>query len=251
MSEMSKLFRIENFKVRAYEVGPRGRATIQSICNYLQESAANHAEALNVSVSRLIKMNLTWVLSRLHVRMEKYPFWQKTVTVETWPSARDNFYALRDFRIKNEKGEVIGVATSSWMMIDIKARKPVILPEFLKEFENKDEGRTLEDSFKRLPKIGQAQFEKNFNVRLSDLDMNQHVNSVNYIEWGLEVTPPAFWKKYILYDLEISFRAESVYGDRIVSQCRVEDMGDHQMLVHRLLRAQDERELTRMVTRWK
>lgn len=251
MSEKSNLFWTENFKIRAYEVGPNGRASIQSICNYLQESAANHAEALNVAVSRLMEMNLTWVLSRLHVRMEKYPFWQKTVTVETWPSAKDNFYALRDFRIKNERDEIIGVATSSWMMIDIKARKPVILPDFLAEFENRSEGRALEDTFKRLPKIGEAQYEKSFNVRLSDLDMNQHVNSVNYVEWALEVTPPEFWNQYQLYDLEISFRAESVYGDRVVSQCRVEDQGDHQMLVHRLLRVQDERELTRMVTRWK
>jgi len=37
MNRSSKLFWSETFKIRAYEVGPTSRATIQSIFNYMQE----------------------------------------------------------------------------------------------------------------------------------------------------------------------------------------------------------------------
>ena len=133
----SKLFWKEDFKIRAYEAGIDGRVSIQSVCNYLLESASNHAAHMDVSVKKLFKMNLTWVLSRFHVRMYQYPHWPETIRIETWPVHKDSFYAIRDYRLLDAKNNEIGVATSSWMMIDFKARKPVALPDFIDALQNK------------------------------------------------------------------------------------------------------------------
>ncbi|MEJ2544536.1 MAG: thioesterase, partial [Calditrichaceae bacterium] len=222
MSTGLNLFWIEDFRIRAYEVGPDGRVTLQSIFNYLQETAGNHSYELGVSVDKLFKQNLTWVLSRVHLRVSKYPFWKQGITVETWPADKDSYYAIRDFRILDETGFEIGQATSSWMMLDLIKRKPVLIPDYIDEMKNKDQNRALDDRFEKLPKLERVDSEKLFNVRLSDLDLNQHVNSVNYIEWALESVPEDIMKEFILSGVEVTYRAESKYGDRVVSQCQVE-----------------------------
>ncbi len=251
MSRALNLSWSEIFKIRAYEVGPNGRVTIQSIFNYMQEAAGNHSYELGVSVDKLFKKNLTWVLSRVHLRVTYYPFWKQHITIETWPSDKGSFYAIRDFRILNENGIEIGQATSSWMMLDIIKRKPVLIPEYIEEMKNKERGRALDDRFEKLPKLERIDSAKLFNVRLSDLDLNQHVNSVNYIEWALESVPADILKGFILTDVEVTYRAESNYNDRIQSQCQVEIGEKDCKIIHRLQRESNEKELARLVSTWK
>ena len=250
MNRSSKLFWSETFKIRAYEVGPTSRATIQSIFNYMQEAAGNHAAELGVSVDKLIKQNLTWVLSRVHLRINNYPFWKQVITVETWPSDKDAYYAIRDFRILDEYEYEIGQATTSWMMLDIIKRIPVLIPEYIEKLKNVKQGRALPDEFEKLPKLESVDSSKLFNVRLSDLDLNQHVNSVNYIEWALESVPADIQEKYILTDIEVTYRAESNYGDQIKAQCQVQEEGGYYKIIHRLQRIFDEKELARLISIW-
>jgi acyl-ACP thioesterase len=247
--KISLLWR-ETFNVRAYEAGPSGQATIQSVCNYLQEAAANHAHHLGVSAEILIRQRLTWVLSRFHVRIYKYPFWRQPVVVETWPSDKDSYYALRDFRIFHAEEE-IGVATSSWMLLNIDLRRPAPLPDLLNEMINTEQGRSLTDAFEKLPKTENFDRERFFDVRLSDLDMNKHVNNVNYIEWGLESLPAEFTDHYQLRGLEISYRAESFFGDRVISKNKIADADGAGSVIHSLVRENDGKELCRMMTTWR
>lgn len=240
----------EEFKVRAYEVDPRGRLTVQSLFNYMQEAAGNHAAELGVSVEQLFRDNLTWVLSRVHLRIDYYPVWKQRIIIETWPADKDTYYAIRDFRILDEKGRSIGLASSSWMMIDVKLRRPVPLPAYIEQIKNHENGRALNVSFDKLPKLQRVDQEKTFKVRLSDLDINQHVNSVNFIEWAIEAVPPEINQKYQLSQVEISYRAEAKYGDCLFSQCQIENNVNESQIIHRLLKESDQKELARVLTTW-
>ena len=65
------------FKVRSYECGADSRATLPTICNYLQEAASVNAEYLGFSKSDFDSAgeNISWVLTRLVVKMDRYPMW--------------------------------------------------------------------------------------------------------------------------------------------------------------------------------
>ena len=70
---------------------------------------------------------------------------------------------------------------------------------------------------------------------------------VNYIEWAVESTPLDIYRKKNLTELEISFRAESKYGDRIIAQSEVHE----DICLYKLTRLSDGRELAVVRTRWK
>lgn len=238
----------EDFKIRSYETGTDGRVTVQSICNYLQEAAGNHATLLGVAVDKLFRQNLTWVLSRIHVQMNKYPYWRQKVLIETWPSDAYGMFAIRDFILYDEYKNIIGHATTSWMLLDFKKMRPISMPDFIMEIERPERSRSLPDKFDKLPHADEYPQTRTFNVRMSDLDMNNHVNNVHYMDWALETIPPDFKKKNDLSGLEISFRAESNFGDRILSGSAL--LPESNSFLHRVSRENDGRELAVLRTTW-
>ena len=241
-----RYIRSDYFRVRSYEMDVHGNVSIQTICNYLQEIAGLHAAELGVSVIDLMKKNMTWVLSRLHVMLQKYPRWGEEIKIETWPSGAEGLYAIRDFVITATDKTPVGKATSSWMIIDLSRQKPIQMPDFVHELRVNNRPRAIDDPFDKMPKISKVDYEAQFNVRRSDLDINQHVNNVNYIEWAVESVPHERFRQMKLSELEINFRMESKYGDRVIAQTEVQEAS----CLHKLIRSGDNRELALAKTKW-
>lgn len=206
------------FKVRTYECGADGRATMPTICNYLQEAASVHAEELGFSKSDFDAAgeNLSWVLTRMVVKMLRYPEWKDDVTVETFPRGGRRIVAWRDFVVKDASGEVIGLATSEWMIIDLATRRASAIPEsvlaLVPDMPDSVLGAEPFTARLRFPQRpeGDAEAPLSFRAQNAHIDLNGHVNNVHYIEWLLEplrgVAPR---------ELEIVFRSETLAGDEV------------------------------------
>lgn len=241
----------ESFRVRSYEADPGGRASIQTMCNYLQEAASNHAAELGVSIEHLTKENLIWMLARLRVEVDAYPGWRDEVTVETWPSGSDRLYATRDFLVRSDR-ELLARGTSAWLLVDAKRRRPVRQPEFITGIELPDRQRALEDLPAKLPHPPEPVREHLVRVRFSDQDLIGHVNNVLYVDWSVESVPLV--ETHAVQALEVQFRAEARYGDEVTVQTGRADVSEDGIpsvpsFLH--LIASGERELARVRTTWK
>ncbi len=240
----------EKFKIRAYELDTAFHLKVQHLFNFLIEVAANHAAELKFGAFEMIKHRLTWVLSRAHVQIDRYPLWRQEINIETWPALISDPFAIRDYRIRNDRNQEIGRATTSWMLMNFDTRRAVPLPDFLKEVHVSNRERAIDDPFEKLPLPEKAEFTRHFYIRLSDLDVNQHVYSVNYLEWALESMPESWLNSQRLSAFEINFRAESNFGDKVdVSSQEVETVGS-KMALHVLHRQSDGRELARLRSFW-
>ena len=237
----------EKFTVRSYEIDVQGVASVPAICNYLQEVAGNHATELGVAVDHLFRKNMTWVLSRLHVQVFRFPFWREEIKIETWPSGRQSKFATRDFLILDQKHRILVRATSSWMILDLKTQKPIVMPAFMDEIRLPDRKRAIDDDFPKITSPENPTLERRFDVRLSDLDINQHVNNVKYIEWAIESVPLDIWKEKILSELEISFRAETKYGEGIIIKTEQND----DVFLHHIISDPEQRDLALVKSTWR
>lgn len=240
----------EEFKVRAYEVHNDGYANMATICNYLQEAAGNHASQLGLAIDQMEEHNWTWVLSRLKVKMIRYPKWRETITVTTWPAMFDRAYTFRDFEIHDQEGKLIGSASSMWVVINLEKRRPIRIPSLVSDIALPDKDRALAFNAKeRIPEPDEIDFERAFSVRYGDLDMNQHVNNVIYIEWGIEAAPEEWLNNHLIMEMDISFRAECYNGETVISQAQKRDKDGYHLL-HRLVRKSDNKNLALIQTIW-
>jgi len=235
------------YQVRSYEVDSRGLARPLTLLNYLQDAAGEHAARLGVSVLALLKNNLTWVLSRYHIHFHKFVPVHSVLTLKTWPSAKEGRFALRDFALTDSSGAPVVSATSSWMLINLKTRRPVRIDEFLPDLPTLPK-RVIHDTFTSLPIPDDFNCELPFRVRHSDLDINQHVNNTVYVDWALETLPQDVIGQISPKTIEVSYRAEANYGDRILSRSFF--ASDDSRSIHQLIRESDGKELARLRTEW-
>ena len=214
---MSDTFGYYSWAVRTYECGPNGAATMASVCNWLQEGASLNAEALSFSKSNFDSAgeNISWVLTRLKVKMSRFPKWGETVSILTFPRGGRRIVAWRDFVLSGANGEKLGRATSEWMLIDLASRKVVAIPDSVFAAAN-----TV-----REPVFGEEPFAKlrwdcremagdalSFRARRGDIDLNGHVNNVHYVEWLMEGRPDAAGQ---CHELDIVFKSETLAGEEV------------------------------------
>ncbi len=237
------------FSVRLYETDGCGTLAVGSLCDYLQEAAGNHAGVFGVSVSQLMERNLTWVLARLRVRIERLPSAGERLEVHTWPSGVERLFALRDFRVLDDEGAVVASALSAWLVIDTATRRPVRIQSV---FDPPDAAvpRALDIGVEKLaektPKDGQVGRETAIVVRLADLDANEHVNNARIAEWIVEGAGPEAFRQSRIRALDIDFLAETRHGDTVISRAAAIPGG----YSHILFRPEDDREIARARSQW-
>lgn len=235
----------ERFKIRASEIGPDHQATLPAICNLLQEIAGNHARELSFDITDLQKEKLTWVLYQLHVKMDRFPEWRETITIKTWPSGGDGVRAYRDFLILDEADRIIGRSLSYWLILDMNNRRPHRIPKAILERVPQNTDHVLAVTKEDFAEIKQSEVNQQFNVRKTDLDLNNHVNNVRYIEWTLSSLP----KNKSTTEINIKFLAESLFGDTVIVTSGTIGKDQDQTNVYKLTREEDDQLLCRAVTK--
>lgn len=219
MGNLEQKIRMEHtyyctYHVSSYDINPSGKARLTALANFLQETAYRHACTLKLGYHDLAKENIAWVLSRMRIRVLKYPVWDEELTIETWPHGIEKLFALRDFRIFNSEGELLAEASINFLMVDTESHRPVrIPPDFIKIEVRSDSvfdsmpGKINNDNSMRLSSV--------HDVRYSDLDIVGHVNNVKYIEWCSDALDPELLINKGVADFEINFMSEANAGDKV------------------------------------
>jgi medium-chain acyl-[acyl-carrier-protein] hydrolase len=238
----------EGFRIRADEMDRRGRLSPLALFNYLQEAAGRHAEHLGVGVRQLLAQKQNWMLSRFFIQIHAYPRYGDKIAVHTWPRGTDRFFALRDFLVVDGKQEIIARASSCWLLINLEARRIMRLGTMLDKFSVNR--RAVEKNLQKLPPPLIHEAQQEFRVRLSDIDVNQHANSVAYLEWMLETVPVSTQDSQVLTSLEVNFQAEARFDETVVSSIHVDDTVDGSWF-HVIQKKKSGEELARARSTWK
>jgi medium-chain acyl-[acyl-carrier-protein] hydrolase len=240
----------KTYQVRSYEVDCHHRLSVLAIFNFMQEAASRHAEALGVSIQHLLSENYTWLLSRLKIRIASFPQWKDQIRISTWPSGSRRLFALRDFEFRDKDNLIVAAAVSAWLVLDVQKRRPVRIGPFVDRLKPLEGDHVLPDTLDKLPGLEGRTHEKKFVVRHRDLDINQHVNNVSFVEWLVESIPARILNAAELAELEINFLAEAFYEDHILAVCHPQD-SHNTSFYHSLTRPQDGQELVRARTVWR
>lgn len=238
----------KSFAVRSVDIDGDGVIKTVPLLNYILESAGEHAALGGADVTDLFKKGLTWVLSRFHIEITRFPKWGETVRIRTWPSACAALFAVREFEVTCERGP-LAVATSSWIIVDLKTRRPVRPAEHLTGFSMLST-RALLDDFAPLPTPTREDVAREFPVFFSDIDVNRHVTATVYVHRALETVPEQILVGFRPAGIKVNFRGEAFYGDGLLSRATRIESADGPVFCHRLSRAADDKELTLLRTSW-
>jgi acyl-CoA thioesterase FadM len=83
---MSTKYFEKSYEIRAYDCDYKGRVSPLSVFDFMQDLASQHADLLGFSVQALMQQNMTWVLSRIHLKFLGMVQWGDQLIGRTWPS---------------------------------------------------------------------------------------------------------------------------------------------------------------------
>ena len=208
---------IKEFTVPYYDSDKNGTAYPASLLAYMEETSSFHSDDLGVGVDELRKKNYGWMLNRWNVSLHRYPKVREKIFVETLATGFDKFYATREFVIYDTDKSIIGQATTLWIFLDIVRKRPIRIPkEFYEAYNIVNENQPPYDFYNFNFEFA-TETSIDFHVRKTDIDYNNHVNNVKYLNWMLEVIPDEVDNDYYLTEFDIQYKKEIKLGDLIES----------------------------------
>lgn len=202
------------FHLDCFLLDYQGKASLVTYFNLMQEVALKHANQLGFGFNDMVKNNMIWVLTRMGIKINKSMKWDQVITVKTWSRGIDGAYSFREFEFYDQNKELIGVATSSWVPIDIQSRRPVKIfdPETVNKIANK---QAVDLEVKKITLPENLEIGLHHKVRLTDLDINNHANNARYVEWIYNSIPQGMMDIKNGFEFHINYLGEAKLHDQV------------------------------------
>ncbi len=241
---------IRSNEVHCYEIGSNGEATPIALLGYLEDAALSNTDAVGNGVESMKAAGAAWILNRWMLSVERYPSLGERITVATWPSSFERFYARREFTVLDADSKPLARASSLWIYLNTERKRPARIPGELAKVYCMRPDRALDMEFTDINAEVESEFEREFFVRRNDIDINLHVNNKKYVEWLLESVPDETYEGCRLKFLDAVYRQEINKGSVICSGCSTETSGSQEIGFAHMIRSSDGPVLFEARTRW-
>lgn len=243
--DMNRYCHRRTYQLRYSDFDFKDELKLSSLLALIQESACLSADELGFGYDALKPLNYGFITVQTSCEFVSSVQIGDELTIETWPLPPRHVIFERDYRVKNQRGEVIANLASRWCLVDLKDFK-LLLPEALKEAHEKcpyNPEKTLDVPFWKIPKLSPSDKREIYGMRVgnSRLDHYFHANNTFYADFFLdcfsmeELRPiKAFQIAYIKQakeGAELKFYrkdegkiaiCEAFQGDELISQFRLE-----------------------------
>lgn len=209
-----KNFYVLTKKLDICDVGFDGKAGVPEIMSLFQRALTFHTFELGVDFESVKKNhNAKWFISSAHIEIFKAPKIHDEVIVKTWPLSPSAVRFPRAFVLKDSGGQTIAAAYTEWCTVDCDSGKllrssVVTLPidEYLEDVPVKREGKIEQKP--TFPVYSKT-------VRVSDLDINAHVNNVSYIRFALDAFSTKELDTLDIKTFDIDYKTQTFEGDTV------------------------------------
>ncbi|MDO5018507.1 MAG: thioesterase [Lagierella massiliensis] len=198
---MNRIFE-EQFKLYSFDERS-GNVSLSKIFNILCETAYKHSKRDNNEYFD----DMFWIVYRWDIKLIRKLKSNSSVKVRTEITGVRKFFALRDFTVYNENNEVCIKAKSEWILLSKLKRSPSRIPNSYLNFYNIGQVKSHISDFKVDDNL---EFNNSYKRRIGplDIDLNNHVNNVVYVELMLNSLEP----NMNVEEMSIIYKKESFYG---------------------------------------
>lgn len=235
------------YKIGTYDIDCHKRLTIPAMTKLMHEAAMQNVLDLKLSYWDLIPHQISWVLMRKRLEIIRQPELGEKIKIETHPAGFEKYFTYRDFKIFDNKDQLIATASSTWLLMDTVKRRMASIPSFIRDFEMpKKEFLSLPE--KKITQINESQFKKTFQVGWFELDWNEHLNNLHYIVKMLDVLPVDIHLEKKLKRLDLIYKLECKYNDIIISNAQKVDHSNQ--YVHNIIHKETGKEVALGKSYW-
>ncbi len=236
------------YPIKYYEMDFNKILKPSSLMNLMQDMATIHAEMLGFGYSFTYPKNYGWFLIKYHMEFDDYPQDIDEIFIKTESRGCAKILAFRDFEFWTaDITKRLGRATSQWMMVDLNTKDVLSFAKVAPHLSSFSK-RESDLQFEKICLLKSINYEKIFEIRFDDIDVNKHVNNANYITWAFETIPYKFRNKNKLKTLDIVYKKEVAFGHKIISSLELNE--ETKTTVHSLKNETTNEDLCLICAKW-
>lgn len=190
------------------------RWNMASILTAMQTVADIHANDLMAGRDHVLAKGAYWIIARLRVDMARYPMYLDKITLKTWPGTPDRLTFPRYFNFMDDKGALLGSATSMYMLLNTETHE-IVPPAKIDVYGGID---VLPDTCPapgKVRPVGDPVKTVHRTPVYSDIDLNRHMNNTRYAQWACDMFPTNRYESSMLRSFQLNYVSDGIEGHDI------------------------------------
>lgn len=216
------------YKIGLEDIGRNNEATNKALLAIMQDIACLHSASVGYGILEIEAKKRAWMLLDWKMEVIKRPKYNDDINVETWSRKVERLYAYRDFQLKDKEGNIIAIGTSRWIFVDTERRRPVRLTADIADlYESETDKNVFTEEMEDI-KCGDYLFKKVYCVQRRDIDINQHMNNLSYLDMAYEILPEDIYNTKVFNNIRIVYKKEILYGEKV--ECYYEEQNNKHII---------------------
>ena len=205
-----------DYKIGIEDIGVNSEATNKALLAIMQDVSALHSASIGYGVLEIETKKRAWMLLDWKMKVIKRPKYNDEIKAETWSRKVERLYAYRDFQLKDKDGNIVAIGTSRWIFVDTDRRRPVRLTADIADlYESETDKSVFDEEIKDIEYEEDYIFKKEYRIQRRDIDINEHMHNLSYLDMAYEILPNEIYKNKIFDNVRIVYKKEIVYGENI------------------------------------
>ncbi|WP_244833032.1 acyl-ACP thioesterase domain-containing protein [Clostridium sp. BJN0001] len=206
----------KNYRIGIEYIGRNNYATNKALLSIMEDIACLHSQTVHYGVLDIESKKKVWILLDWKIKVNKRPMYNDIVIAKTWPRKIKSLCAYRDFEIIDKGCNSIALGTSRWILMDTEKRRPIKITDDIKKlYEVEPQKQAFSEEIKDV-RVNEFLFEKEFKIQRRDIDLNNHMHNLSYLDMAYEILPENIYKNSIFNNVRILYKKEIVYGSKIM-----------------------------------
>lgn len=202
--------------IKYSDLDSAGFLSLRALMGYLQDVAGSHSSSVGYGYDNIPDTHVTWLLLDWKVDMLMQPEYNSQLTIYTWPRVLEKFYSYREFEVYDSNKNLVAVASSKWILYNVETKKVARITDDIINSFGIHEKSVFEKPMNERPKEPQeSTLNFKYKIQRRDIDTNQHVNNLNYIDFAMEALPEEVFQNNEFTKIEIHYKKEIHYKDKI------------------------------------
>ena len=196
-----------------------GTLQLGALLKVLENSGNKHSDKAGDNILKGSSSGIAWILTDWLLDIHSYPKYGDQLLARTWSeTVKQPLACMRDFELFCN-GERCARGLTKWVLVDLKSGRPLrVSPELIEKYQPEDKA-VFEDS--KMQKISTPECfisETKITLRRSDIDFNNHVHNLTYLDFALEALPSELYeaKKTAFSNVRISYKTGVKAGEEII-----------------------------------
>lgn len=203
------------YTVENRDIENKYKATNKAMLKYLENIACKHSEKLGYGLSTVEKTKVIWILLDWKFQVIERPNYGQNLTVVTWSRKIEKCTAYRDFEIFDDNQKLLAIATSKWVILNSETKKIQKIDENMANiYQSEPERMVFKEEIEKIHEPDKEDSSMKLKIRRTDIDINNHVNNLNYLDLAYEVLPEDVYKKEF-NNVRITYKHQTKLGETI------------------------------------